>query len=84
MRRVRRSSCPTIELQPSARRPRRGGDVARCPAILVGVQSEIPVPADAAELTALAETALARAGQPSNDRLFLAESDRIATERSAW
>lgn len=55
-----------------------------CRATFVVVQSEIPVPADAAELIALAETALARAGQPSQDGLFLAESERIAAERSAW
>ena len=37
-----------------------------------------------AGLTVLADAALARAGQPSGERLFLAESERIVTERPAW
>ena len=37
-----------------------------------------------AELTALANAALARAGQPSGDGLMLAESERIVAEGSAW
>ena len=38
----------------------------------------------AAELTALANAALARAGQPSGDGLLLAESQRIVAEGSGW
>jgi metal-responsive CopG/Arc/MetJ family transcriptional regulator len=37
-----------------------------------------------AELTALANAALARAGQPSGDGLLLAESERIVAGGSAW
>ena len=37
-----------------------------------------------AELTALANAALARAGQPSGDGLMRAESERIVAEGSAW
>ncbi len=37
-----------------------------------------------AELTALANAALARAGQPSGDGLLLAESERIVAEGSSW
>lgn len=37
-----------------------------------------------AELTALANAALARAGQPSGDGLLLAESERIIAEGSDW
>ncbi len=37
-----------------------------------------------AELTALANAALARAGQPSGDGLLLAESERIVAEGSTW
>ena len=37
-----------------------------------------------AELTALANAALARAGQPSGDELMLKESERIIAEGSVW
>lgn len=37
-----------------------------------------------AELTTAAAAALARAGQPSDDGLFLAESQRIVQARTAW
>lgn len=37
-----------------------------------------------AELTAMANAAISRGGQPSADGPFLAESERIALEGSQW
>jgi hypothetical protein len=38
----------------------------------------------AAELSALADAAIARTGQPSGDGVFLAESERLFTRGSEW
>jgi len=37
-----------------------------------------------AELTALANAALARAGQPAADRVFVAESERLLVDSADW
>ena len=39
---------------------------------------------DEAELTAMANVALARAGQPAGDGTFLRESERIGREATDW
>ena len=39
---------------------------------------------DEAELTAMANAALARAGQPAGDGTFLRESERIGREAADW
>ncbi|WP_091182357.1 CopG family transcriptional regulator [Paramicrobacterium humi] len=37
-----------------------------------------------AELTALADAAIERAGQPAEDGLFLRESERVSQEGTPW